>query len=64
MFFNIEVERLRRHMTKANMASHLAVSTEELDNWISRREAIPAEKLRGLARLFKGCSIDYLLCEW
>jgi len=63
MFINIELERLRRHMSKAQMANRLAVDTEELNNWIHRREAIPADKLRALSQLFNGLSLDYLLAE-
>ena len=63
MFINIEVERLRRYMSRADMAKALLVSTDTLNDWICQRRAIPAEGLRALARLFEGCSIDYLLKE-
>ena len=61
MFINIEIERLRRRMSKAETASYLAVSINVLNDWISRRRVIPAEGLRALSQLFNGCSIDYLL---
>jgi len=61
MFINIEIERLRRHMSKADMANRLAVSVGTLNNWIYRRQAIPADKLRALSQLFDGISFDYLL---
>ena len=63
MFINIEVERLRRYMSRADMAKALAVSVDTLNDWINKRRAIPAEGLRALSRLFEGCSLDYLLKE-
>jgi len=61
MFMNLEVERLRRYMSKADMANRLSVSVDLLNDWIYRREAIPASKLRALSQLFDGCSVEYLL---
>jgi len=63
VFINIEIERVRRHMTRPQMAKELSVSVETLCDWVNRRRAIPAEGLRALSRLFKGCSLDYLLKE-
>jgi len=63
MFINIEVERLRRYMSKAELAKALQVSADTLSDWVHQRRAIPAEGLRALSRLFEGCSIDYLLKE-
>ncbi|MCL2577904.1 MAG: hypothetical protein FWE27_07635 [Defluviitaleaceae bacterium] len=63
MFINIEVERIRRRMSKAKMAYYLAIDTALLDDWIHQRRAIPAGKLRALSQLFDGCSVDYLLKE-
>ncbi|MCL2499010.1 MAG: helix-turn-helix domain-containing protein [Defluviitaleaceae bacterium] len=63
MFINIEVERIRRYMSKAELARELSILPGELNDWINRRRAIPAEGLRALSRLFGGCSIDYLLKE-
>ena len=62
MFMNIEVERLRRYMSRKKLATSLSVNVDTLDDWISGRQAIPADKLRALSRLF-GCSADYLLKE-
>ena len=61
MFINIEIERLRRQLTKAEMAEELCISTDTLRNWIIRREPIPADGMRALLKLFKGTSLDYLL---
>jgi len=63
MFMNIEVERLRRYMSKAEMATRLTIPVSLLNDWISGRQPIPANKLRDLSRLFDGCSVDYLLLE-
>jgi len=63
MFINIEAERIRRYMKKADMAKALSVTAETLSDWINGRRPIPAESLRALSRLFEGCSIDYLLKE-
>jgi transcriptional regulator with XRE-family HTH domain len=63
MFLNIEIERLRRHLSITEMACRLSVHTNLLNDWIYRRQAIPACKLRALSQLFDGCSVDYLLAE-
>ncbi|MCL2404538.1 MAG: helix-turn-helix transcriptional regulator [Defluviitaleaceae bacterium] len=63
MFINIEVERLRRYMSRADLARALCVNVDTLGDWIHKRRAIPAEGLRALSRLFEGCSLDYLLKE-
>lgn len=63
MFINIEIERVRRHMTKAEMARKLDIDTTVLNDWIRRKRAIPADRLRALSQLFDGCSVDYLLKE-
>jgi len=61
MFINLEAERVRRKMSRAKMAKLLATDTAVLDDWIHRRCAIPANKLRALSQLFHGCTLDYLL---
>ncbi|MCL1884510.1 MAG: hypothetical protein FWF81_12275 [Defluviitaleaceae bacterium] len=61
MYINIEIERVRRHLSRAEMARLLAVDTDILQNWIRRRSPIPAKKLRALSQLFDGVSVDYLL---
>lgn len=62
MFLNIELERLRRHMRKEDMAARLAVPVSTLNAWIMERQGIPAVKLKALSLLFN-CSVDYLLKE-
>ena len=63
MFINIEIERLRKRMSKAEMANALNVPQPLLNDWICRRRAIPADKLRALSQLFGGISVDYLLFQ-
>ncbi|MDR0273715.1 MAG: helix-turn-helix domain-containing protein [Clostridiales bacterium] len=63
MYINIEAERIRRYMTKTELARKLAIDSAILDNWIHGRCAIPADRLRALSRLFDNCSVDYLLQE-
>ena len=63
MFINIEVERLRRYMSRAEMAKALAINVDTLNDWITKKRPIPAEGMRALVRLFEGCSLDYLLKE-
>jgi DNA-binding transcriptional regulator YiaG len=61
MFVNIEIERIRRHMSKSELAKKLATTTPILNDWICKRRAIPAGKLIEMSSLFDGCSVDYLL---
>jgi len=61
MYINIEIERVRRRMTKSVLAKRLAVSAGVLEDWVYGRSAIPAGKLYALLELFDGCSADYLL---
>ena len=63
MFINIEIERIRRYMSRADLAKALSINVDTLGDWINKRSAIPAEGLRALSRLFEGCSLDYLLKE-
>lgn len=63
MFLNIEIERLRHRMSKADMANKLDISPDILNAWIAGRTAIPAVKMRALSQLFGGISLDYLLSK-
>ena len=61
MFLNIEVERLRNQMSKADMANKLDVTPDTVNDWICRKRPIPADKLRTLSQIMGGISVDYLL---
>ena len=57
---NIEVERMRALMTKAELAEALNVNEKTVYNWQNGITVIPVTKLVEMMRLF-GCSADYLL---
>jgi len=61
MFINLEIERLRHQLTKAEMADELGITVDKLRDWTVQREPIPADGMRALLKLFKGTSLDYLL---
>ena len=61
MFINIDIERLRCRMSRTEMAVRLQISPETLADWITRRQAIPADKLIAISELLGDISIDYLL---
>jgi len=61
MFVNIEIERLRKKLTKAEMADELGIHQNTLSDWISQRTPIPADGMRALLKLFQHASLDYLL---
>ncbi|MCL2456949.1 MAG: helix-turn-helix domain-containing protein [Defluviitaleaceae bacterium] len=63
MYINIEIERVRRRLTKSTLARRLCIDATVLDDWVYRRSAIPAQKLYALLEIFNGCSADYLLKE-
>lgn len=60
LFKNIEAERARLGMTKADLAKHLGVSDKTLFNWMSGRNDIPVSKVLAMADIFH-CTTDYLL---
>lgn len=57
---NIEAERARAGMTKAEMAATIGVTSATVKNWQNGRTEIPVSKIVGLAELFV-VSTDYLL---
>ena len=57
---NIEAERVRREMTKENLATLLGVSLSTVKNWQNGRTEIPASKIIMMAKQFN-TSTDYLL---
>ena len=59
-FPNIEAERARSGMTKAEMAATIGVTTDTVKNWQNGRTEIPASKIVALADVF-GVTTDYLL---
>lgn len=60
MFPNIDAERVRFGMTRADLANKLGVSYSTLKNWLRGSTDIPASKVSEMAKLFC-CTTDYLL---
>ncbi len=60
MFPNIDAERARNGMSRAELASQLGVSYSTMKSWMSGRTDIPSSKLVAMSNIFH-VSIDYLL---
>lgn len=60
MLTNLEAERVRRQMTKAEMAKTIGVSAKTYTSYISEKTPIPSDVLLAMAKLFQ-CRTDYLL---
>lgn len=60
MYSNIEAERGRTMMSKADLVRELGISRCSYDNYIKGKTAIPSVVLVKLSSLF-GVSTDYLL---
>lgn len=60
MLVNLEAERGRLQMTKADVARVLGVSAKTYSSYTTEKTPIPSDSLRTLAKLF-GCRVDYLL---
>lgn len=56
----IEYERIRRGMSKADLARYLGVAVSTLRNWQRGFSEMPLSKIIFLAQEWN-CSIDYLL---
>lgn len=60
MLTNLEVERARQQLTKAEVAKQLGVSAKTYSSYVAEKTPIPSGALLILSKLFK-CRIDYLL---
>lgn len=60
MLNNIEAERVRRRLTKEQIADKLGVSTKTYYNWINEDTDIPGVALIKLSQLF-GVDVGYLM---
>ena len=60
MYQNIEAERVRTGMSKAEFAKKLGVSTKTYYNWIKGINPIPSTYLIKMAKMCNS-EIDYLL---
>lgn len=60
MLRNIEAERVRKGMTKEQLAQELGVSRRSYWNYVNERKNIPSTLLVHMAQFFS-VSVDYLL---
>lgn len=60
MYPNIDAERARRGMSRAQLAIYLEVSESTMKNWMHGKTEIPVSKLIKMANFFN-CTTDYLL---
>lgn len=60
MFPNIDAERARNGMSRAELANRLDVSYSTMKSWMSGRTDIPSSKLVQMSEMFR-VSVDYLL---
>lgn len=60
MLNNIEAERVRKRISKKQIADEMKVSPKTYYNWIVEQTDIPGSALLKLAALF-GVEIEYLL---
>ena len=60
MYPNIDAERARRGMSRAQLAIYLEVSESTMKNWMHGKTEIPVSKLIKIANFFN-CTTDYLL---
>lgn len=60
MLSNIEAERVRRQLTKEEVAEELGVSLKTYYNWVSQKTDMPISFLIKISNMF-GTTTDYLL---
>lgn len=56
----IEAERIKRQMSRDDLAKALGVSRRTISNWQNGSTELPLSKLLSMAQMWN-CSIDYLL---
>lgn len=56
----IEAERIKRQMSRADLANALGVSRRTISNWQNGSTELPLSKLLSMAQMWN-CSTDYLL---
>ena len=62
MYPNIEAERVRKGMSREELAEKIGISLSTYYNWMTGRTAITSTALKKMAGIF-GTTIDYLLVE-
>jgi transcriptional regulator with XRE-family HTH domain len=61
MLNNIESERVRNGLSKAELSEKLGVSTKTYYNWINEKTDIPSSLLLKMSCIFN-VDMEYLLC--
>ena len=60
MLASIEAERVRKGLTKEELAKKLGVSVKTYYNWVNEETDVPSSALLRMSKMF-GTDIDYLL---
>lgn len=60
MLTSIEAERVRKGLTKKELAKKLGISTKTYYNWVYEETDVPSSALLRMSKMF-GTDVDYLL---
>lgn len=60
MLTSIEAERVRKGLTKEELAKKLGISVKTYYNWVNEETDVPSSALLRMSKMF-GTDIDYLL---
>ena len=60
MLTRIEAERVRKGLTKEELAKKLGISVKTYYNWVNEETDVPSSALLRMSKMF-GTDIDYLL---
>ena len=60
MLTSIEAERVRKGLTKEELAKKLGISVKSYYNWVNEETDVPSSALLRMSKMF-GTDIDYLL---
>ena len=60
MLTSIEAERVRKGLTKEELAKELGISVKTYYNWVNEETDVPSSALLRMSKMF-GTDVDYLL---
>ena len=60
MLMNLEVERVKRRLTRRQVSQELCISAQSYNAYVRERRPVPSTVLLRMAELYH-CSVDYLL---
>ena len=60
MLTSIEAQRVRKGLTKEELAKKLGISVKTYYNWVNEETDVPSSALLRMSKMF-GTDIDYLL---